>query len=230
MLWRALILFLIFSLAIFAVTELVLPRVLGGVVKEALTGYTGGGDITGVSLVSHPAMKMLVGQFDEVTLSAKNVSLGELVADSVTTTLEKLSVNMRDLLTKREFRPVYRGLKASIRIGEANLNRYVWTGVTGAKNGAIKLHKEGATITADLTLLGQTVPLLVDGRFVLVNAKTVAFEPTGGSFGGVAISENLVTLVKSYGWLRVTFDLSKLPVDVTSIVTGDGFLILNGTK
>lgn len=230
MLWRAIILFLIFSLALFAVTELVLPRVLSGVLKDALATYTGSEDITGVKLSAWPAAKMLTGQFDAVTVEAQNVPYGNLVIDSVVTTLDHLSVNMKDLLLKREFKPTYKGVRASVRIGEANLNRYVWAGVTGAKNGLIKLGPNGATITADLTLLNQTVPLLVDGKFVVVDPKTVAFDPTGFSFGGVPLDERMVTLVKNYGWLRASFDLSKLPVDVTGITTGDGYLTITGTK
>lgn len=228
MLRKLIILFIIFSLALFAVTELVLPTVTARAIRRGLADYLGG-DVSAVVLEAHPAMKMLLGRFDKVTIETRSVDVGGLLVDSLTATVKNLSVNMADLMLRGEFKPRWdRSLGLVVRVSEQNLNRFVWTNVPNVTNGRITLEPERAVVVGNLVVRGQEVPVRAEGRFVVSADSQVSFEPTAVSISGVPLSQEQLALIRGFGGLRLTLDLGKLspPLIARDIKTASGQLTI----
>lgn len=228
MLRKLIILFLIFSLALFAITELVLPPVVARAVQRGLASYLGG-EVSSVSLEAHPVMKMLIGKFDKVTVETRNVDVGGLLVDSLTATVNGLSVNLATLVLKHEFQPTWQKTAGlTIKISEANLNRYVWANVPNVSDGHITLEPDKAVVVGNLLIVGQKVPVRAEGRFVVSGDSLVSFETQTVSISGVMLSQEQLALIRSFGGLRLTIDLSRLstPLIARDITTASGQLTI----
>lgn len=228
MLRKLIILFIIFSLALFAVTELVLPAVAAKAIQHGLSSYLGG-EVSSVALEAHPAMKMLIGRFDKVTVETLNVDIGGLLVDNLSATITNLSVNLADLALKREFKPTWeRNVGLTVRISEQNLNRFVWANVPNFSDGKITLAPDKAVIEGNLLVREQKLPVRAEGQFVINSDAQVSFEPATASLSGYAMSQDQLALIRSFGGLRLTIDLGKLktPLVARDIKTASGQLTI----
>lgn len=232
MLKRFLIVLFIFGIALAAVVQWVLPPVASRVMTNSLTEVFGTSQGLEAKLESYPNLKMLLGQFDTVKVTAKEVNLGGILVDEMTTVISNLNVNFRELLLKRQLVWSWqRNLETTIKISEVNLNKGVWAGIDQVINPHIDLQDGKAVITGSLRLIGRDLALRIEGNFAVVGGAEVSFEPTSVTLGDVAVSQELLGLVRSFRGLVLSFDLSRLdpPLTPRSVEVHDGHIIIKAT-
>ncbi|MCL6451591.1 MAG: DUF2993 domain-containing protein [Acetobacteraceae bacterium] len=212
------------------------PRVVERGVEAALADYAAGeGGGPEVQFLNRPALRLILGQVERVTVESRSVKAAGLLIDRMTVALEGVALNLRQLLAHREFQ-VRRGerLEVELEIGEAALNRYLWEAVKELKDSRMRLAKDRATLNATLVLPeGTSFKLGIQGRFVPVGPARVGLVVDQLSIDDQVLPAGLTSkLIQVLGGPEAFIDLGLLPVPmtVTSVEMGEGKLLIRGER
>ncbi len=229
---RVLLAVVILVVLVAVMVQWVLPTVVEKGTEAALAKLSGGE--VELSLEAYPTARMLLGKFDVVTVEARNVRAASLIIDKVRTSIQGLSVNMRDLLLNREITIEESGpVETEITIGEANLIDYLWRGVDGIRDGAIILRKDKAVLTGYVTFQNRTFRIEASGRFVPVGRDKVGFEIDDLRVDDIPLPADFrEKVLDMIGAPEMFMDLSRLPMpmEVKAVEMRDGELVITGVS
>ena len=211
---RVLILSVALFIALALVVELLLPAVVARGVAAGLDKIIGPGETVSVQLKSYPALKMLTGRVDQVTVETTNVQAAGLVIDQLTATIDQVSVNLRTLLTKRQIQSTKSSsLDVKLTISEQNLKQYVLANVKGVKEPRLTIEPGKVTAGGYLTFNGKDYFVIGDGRFVIKDGRKIGLELTGLKVDDQAIPAGLIgKVMEILGGTDLFIDMTKFPI------------------
>lgn len=191
--------------------DLILPDMISSYAVQSLKESTHSDSVT-VQVKKAPAVMMLTGKFDQVTVDAVNAKVDKIALSSMHAELSDVQVDMKSLLTEKKFAiQSVRDLTVTGAVSQAELARFLDANVKGSHNAEVVITPEKVTVSTHLavgtllqvviTLEGQVVSdgkelKFVTQRFLLNNTPV-------GNIGGSMLTE--IPLL----------DLKKLPFGTT---------------
>jgi hypothetical protein len=204
--------------------ELLLPMILSDIVAKGMMGVVGSEQVT-ATLTKRPALLMLGGKFDMITVNAQQAKADKLIFSEMGITLKDVQLDMGTLLSRRvvAFQSVG---DVTIRgtVTQEELARYLNQTVKGVKNAVVDISSDKIKASSSFALGGfANVAVSLEGKIVsdgqklkFVTDKFLLNNRMTGNLGGALLTE--IPLV----------DLNKLPfhVNVRDIVMENGKVIL----
>jgi len=234
MLKRLVAVLVLLFVVIAGAAELVLPGVVSRELAQGLQQTFGTGDAMTVKLRSFPALRLLTGHLDEITVVSSNVPAGSLNLDSLSVTMTGVSVNMRDLLTHKGLEVKHAaGAKVVITVSQESLRRYLLSNVQGLADPMVAVGPDGLGISGNLTVAGRKVKVAFMGGFSLKNDHWVSFELKRVAVGDVPVPEAfLPAFLSLLGTPELGIDLSKFPLPLkgTAVRLEPGKLIIEAVS
>jgi len=180
-----------------------------------------------VRLASYPSLRLLLGQFDQISIEATNVNLGGLVVNSYSLVAENVAVNMRELFTRRELRFRNEGrMQVRLAISEEELNKYLLKTIPALRGFQLQLHAESATVLGQVPLLNASFELVVRGKFVALGKDRVAFVPESVEMMGVALPPALLEAALRDTEFYMDLGAAPMPLELTDVKMEPGQLII----
>lgn len=228
---KRLIYVLAFILVLGVVSQFLLPAVISEIVAQGMISQTGSEHVT-AKVEKRPALSMLTGNFDKITLSAANARADKITFSDFKATLTDVQLDMNTLLSKRLVAMKSVGtIDVVATISEAELTRYINQSVKGVKNAVVTINPDKVQATSSLAFGSfATVNVTIEGKIV-VDSQKIKFvterfmlnNTPVGSIGGMTLTE--IPLVET----------KKLPfnVNVREIVAEKGQVVIyadNKTK
>lgn len=224
----------VIALAVLLVAgELFLPMIVARGIEVGLERTLGQGAALQASLQVRPALRLLVGRVDKLTVESQQVKTATLTIDRLAVTVEDVAVNLRGLLAKSGLN-VTRSpqLGAVISISEANLRRYVLDNVEGLSDPAVKIFADRVAIVGYIRFASRPFLVAVEGRFVPGNGSRVDFVVDKMSLDTEPVPPRLTAAVMSaLGGSGLFIDLARFPVplELREVKLREGWLIIEAS-
>jgi hypothetical protein len=191
--------------------DLILPDLVSSYAMQSLKELTNSQSVT-VQAKKTPAIMMITGKFDQVTVDAVNAKVDRMTLSSMHAELNNAQVDMKALLTERRFAvQSVDNLTMTGTVSQAELAHFLDANVKGSHNAEVAITPDKMTVSTHLavgsliqvviTLEGKVVSdgqtlKFVTQRFLLNNTPV-------GNIGGTMLTE--IPLL----------DLKKLPFGTT---------------
>jgi hypothetical protein len=208
-----------------------LPAIVERVVAAQLAGRTAAGDVE-VKVEARPSWRLLAGEVSYLHLDLREARFGRLPVDSFVLDAYAVALDPGRLWRKGEIVVRRHGpLRATLRLTEGDLNRYLWA--TADKDKAFRLILGRGTASAEgsLALLGQRIPLRLKGRFVIEPPVTLRFVPEEFFLAQLPVPRPFLENVVAKAFV-VQIRVEDLPVRVqltdVRIEPGRAFLFASG--
>lgn len=214
---RLLIASLIATVIILSAVEVFVPRMVSRGASVALADLLGTGESRKIRLDSEPAMKMLLGEFNQITVEGRNVRIGQTIVDKLSTTVHGVAVNMKELLLRKRLRFWREGDRviSTFVLSEGELARRVWAGVDGLKEPTLRIHEGKAIVKGYLELNHRTFKIDAEGRFLVTEPDEVAFKVDELWVDDVQLPGAFRDkLMEVLGGPDLVFDFGNLPIPV----------------
>lgn len=194
-----------------AAGQVLLPPVASQLVSQAVKNQTGS-DQVNVQLDKKPALAMLGGSFDRITLSAVNAKTDKLTFSELNAVMTDVQLDRSALLDRQAvvFQSVG-DVQVTGTLTETELARYLNQSVKGIKNAAVTITPDKVTASSGFAIGNfANVGITLEGR-ITVDSQRVKFvterfllnNTVVGNIGGMALTE--IPLL----------ELKKLPFQVT---------------
>ncbi|MDF2565416.1 MAG: hypothetical protein K0Q53_1811 [Massilibacillus sp.] len=194
-----------------AFSQILLPLAVSDVIGAAMTKLTSADKVEARADKS-PAIMMLAGNFDTISVKATGAKTDKVVFDEFDINLSNINVDMGSLIQNRTLTmKSVEDITVKAVISEAELARTINQTVKGAKNAEVSITPEKVTATSVLSMGGLVnAKVILEGKFISTD-HTIIFHTEHfqvnnsimGKFGGALLTD--ITLI----------DLKKLPFDVT---------------
>jgi len=218
---------LILALGIMFVAEILLPRGLEQIAAKVVAATFSDAHATRVSVRSRPALKILRGQFDLITVEIEGLDTGVLFVDRIVSQLADVRLNPVSLVTQGRLDMIEGSISTTLSLSEAALLRHVSESVPILENGRVSISAEGITVTGDLLLGGRKLGVSLTGGFLQSGERELVFKINTIAIEGVNIPGQFTdALLSSLGGDTFIVDLSAVPVEggVTDVWTTAGQL------
>lgn len=156
------------------VAELSAPHVIARGMEMGLN-RTLGVDVK-VRLASYPSLRLLLGQFESLSVTAKNIKLDGLAVSEYALVAQQVDVNMRELLGRRELKFIDQGkLEVRVTISEGDLSKYLWEQLPALKGWRVQINDGAVLVWGKAPLLNTVVDLKISGKFRELGRDKIAF-------------------------------------------------------
>lgn len=180
------------------------------------------------AVYSFPALKLLMGEIDLLSVDARTARLGKLTVSGLLLDAGGVRIDAGRLLRRGElaFQRVGR-LRATLYFSEEDLNAYLWATVDPQRLLRVKLERERVRVSGKVPFLGLMLRLDLNGRFVIEGPNVIRFVPEK-----VAVEESELPRFFIDAFLKekltVPLQLEGLPVPVylTELRLEEGHLYL----
>ncbi len=229
---RRLVIVLVLVIVVIGLAQLFLPRIVAQGVEVGLAGMLGGEPE--VRLRAYPALRLLLGRIDELTVKTHLVDAGALMIDSFSSTLEDLAINLRALLSDRALVVERVGRQtATIRISQDSLRRYLAATVPRLQHPQVFLEQGRVRLRGELPLAGRRLTVAIDGVFGFPpdDRSRVIFTPTRLQYDEFAVeADRLPEFLNLLGGPELFIDLARFPMPLlgTEVRMEPGWLIITG--
>lgn len=206
-------------------SELLLPLVMSTVVKQGMMNVTGS-DRMEATLTKKPAIRMLTGEFDTITMVADHAKIDKIVFSQMEIALTKVQLDVGKLLRNRvvDLQAVDNVTITAV-VTQEDLAQYLNHAVKGVKNATVVITPEKIKASSMFAIGGfANVAVSLEGRIVgdgqkikFVTDRFLINNTLTGNIGGSLLTE--IPLV----------ELNKLPfnVNVRDIVMENGKVIMH---
>lgn len=203
------ILFLLLVVA-FAAAETVLPRLVGDAVAQGMRAATGSNQVT-AAVQKRPALFMLGGAFDKITVTALEAKIDKLTFRELRAVLTDVQLDRDKLWARQAAVERVRDVELTATITQEELARYLNQTVKGVHNATVAVTPGKMQVTTTYSLGGlASMAIALEGK-VASDGQRIKFVterfflnnmPVGGTGGSVLAEIPLL-------------DLKKLPFGVT---------------
>lgn len=205
-------------------SQLLLPVAIADIVAQGMVSLTGSENVK-AEVAKRPALLMLAGKFDNITLDAKNAKTDKLTFSELHAVLKDVQIDMNTLLSRRLVAIQSVGdIDLKVVFSQEELARYLNQSVKGIKNATVTITPEKIQASSHFAIGGfANVAITLEGKIVgdgqkikFVTERFLLNNNLVGNVGGAMLTE--IPL----------FDLTKLPfnVHVRNIVLEQGRVVI----
>lgn len=208
---KRLIFVVLLVMVLLVASELLLPKIMSTVVQQGMMSLTGS-DRVEANLTKRPALLMLGGQFDQISIQADHAKIDKFVFSQMSIMLKHAQLNMSKLVSNRvvDLQSVDDVTIAAV-VAQDDLAQYLNHAVKGVKNAVVVITPDKVKASSTFALGGfANVAVSLEGRIVgdgqkikFVTDRFLINNTLTGNIGGALLTE--IPLV----------DLNKLPFNVT---------------
>lgn len=209
--------------------EIFAPRLLATQLSQALERSMGSDSRAAVRVSAFPAAKMLAGSFDRVDVKAENVDVGGLRLRSVDVSAKGVHVPVGDLWSGRKVAiKDVQSAEITVTADEESVTRYFASRNDLLKHFRVELDDNLVYIFGRFELVGFTLDLDLQGRFVPAGPSTVRYELESIVVQNTELPRLVTERIMSA--IDLSLDLTDLPVpvDIVKITTDDGLIHIRG--
>lgn len=211
-------------LGVFIIADGFLPGLVSRYAVQSLKELTNSDNVT-VEVHKTPAVLMLTGQFDQVTVDAEQAKIDKITLSSMQAVLKDVQLDMNALLTQKKFvLKSVRDLTVTGTVPQAELARFLDANVKGSHNAEVLITPDKVTVSTNLSLGAiAKVVVTLEGKIVsdgqklkFVTDRFLLNHVLVGNIGGTMLTE--IPLL----------DLKKLPFGTTiqDIVLENGQIVI----
>jgi hypothetical protein len=193
--------------------ELGLRRTLGSEVEIKLDAY--------------PSLRLLLGQFEELSVVARGVNLGGLTVEEYTLAAEQVTVNLRELLARRELRFVNQGrLTVQVTVAEGELSSFLREKMPALKDWRVQINAGNAVVIGKIPLQAFDLDVRVHGKFQALGKEKIAFVPERAEVQGVELPAALVQALLQDAQFYIDLKAAPMPLELIDVKMEPGRLII----
>lgn len=212
-------------LALVVIAELSAPRLIARGLEIGLR-RTLGADVK-IRLDAYPSLRLLLGQFEELTVVARGVDLGGLTAEEYALAAEQVIVNLRQLLTRRELRFVNQGrLTVQVTIAEGELSNFLRGKIPVLKDWRVQINAGSAVAIGKLPLQNIDLDVRVHGKFQALGKEKIAFVPERVEVQGVDLPAALVQVLLQDNQFYIDLKAAPMPLELIDVKMEPGKLVV----
>lgn len=219
---------LVIGLGIIAVlliaSQILLPMAVSDIVAQGMVSLTGSQNVR-VNVEKSPALLMLGGKFDRITLAAQNAKTDKLTFSELHAVLQDVQIDMNTLISRRLVAVRSVGdVELSVVFQQEELARILNQSVKGIKNATVAITPDKVQASSNFAIGGfAQVAVTLEGKIVgegqkikFVTERFLLNNSHVGNIGGSMLTE--IELA----------DLSKLPFNVhtRNIVLEQGRVVI----
>ena len=216
-------------------TEIVLPQILSGMLKDQIARLTYSQEVD-LSIDSSPRFMIATGKVDEIHSEVKNGKIGELETADLTLDAANLQVNMSELIfpdenkrkTVDEYLKSVGNVKMTGIISEDNLKHFLENKVSQLENLQLKITPEQITATSNVSIMGRNADLELSGT-IIADGGDLYFHMTKLNAKNALLRH--VHLDRFFGDIKIA-DASKLPIGLKfeNVELAEGQAVLTAVK
>jgi hypothetical protein len=227
--WAVVAVVIVIALVLVA-GELFLPMVVARGIEVGLGRALGQGAALEASLKARPALRLLAGRVDKVTVESQQVKTATLTIDSIAVTVENIALNLKSLLSQSGL-SITRSpqMGTVIKISEANLRRYILDNVEGFSDPAVKIFADRVAVVGYVRFGNRPFLVSIEGRFVPGSGRRVDFVVDRLSMDTEPVPPRLAAaVIAALGGPEVFIDLDQfpMPLDLREVRLQEGWLII----
>ena len=197
--------------AVLIIANLILPDLVSSYAMQSLKKSTQSDAVT-VQVDKTPAIMMLTGKFDQITVDTVNSKIDKITLSSMHAVLTDVQLDLNSLVTEKKFvLQSVRDLTVTGTISQIELARYLDTNVKGSEHAEVAITPDKVTLSTHLAI-GSFVQVMItlEGQIVsdgqklkFVTQRFLVNNTSVGNMGGTMLTE--IPLL----------DLKKLPFGTT---------------
>ncbi|KAF0195335.1 MAG: hypothetical protein FD169_1425 [Bacillota bacterium] len=178
-------------------------------------------------LKSYPSLRMLLGQFDHISVVAKNVNLGGLSVSEYTLIAQEVDVNVRSLLGRRELTFNNQGnMEVQVVVAEGELSTYLWENIPELKGWRVQVNQGSVTVVGQAPILNAMVDMRLQGKFVPQGADKLAFIPELLELQNITLPQGVVDAVLQGAEFYIDLAAAPMPLELLDVKMEPGQLVL----
>ena len=228
---------LVLIILVAVAVELILPRVVEGMLKEMVTKSTHSPTVE-VHLASSPNAKLLLGHVGKIYATATAGEIGDLEFQALTLDGEKVLVDVPEILfpsqnltDKQRAEKILKSadkLELSGIVTEDGLKEFIESKVEQMDSAEVKITPQEVTATGKVKFMGRDADVDVAGMFILDNGD-VYFRATKLDFKNTLVRN--VQIDRFLGDVKV-LESSTLPLGLkfSSLQMRDGDILIVATR
>lgn len=214
-------------LALTLAADALLPSLVAKTAERQLAARAKAGEAR-VQIEARPGWRVLAGEASYLHVDLRDAKFGLLPVNSFLVDAYDLSLDPGRLWRRGEIVLRRHGpVRATLRLTEADLNRYLWATADKERAFRLVLGPGSASAEGTLTVLGQRLPLRVGGRLRVEPPATLRFVPEEFYLAKLrvprAFLENVVAELLA---VRLPVENLPVPVRLTEVRVEPGRLFL----
>lgn len=219
-------------------TEIVLPQILTGMLKEKIAVLTASQQVE-LSIDSSPRFMIATGRVDEIHSEVVNGKIGELETTDLTLEAQDVQVNMAELLFADKSEPTQRKtiedylksigkVKMIGVITEDNLKHFLEGRISQLENLQLKMTPEQITATSNVSIMGRSADVELSGT-IIADGGDLYFHMT--KFNAKNALLRHVQLDRFFGDIKIA-SAEKLPIGLQfeNVELQDGQALLTAVR
>jgi len=212
-------------LILLVLAEVSAPRLIARGLELGLR-RTLGTDVE-IKLDAYPSLRLLLGHFEELSVVARGVNLGGLTVEEYTLAAEQVTVNLRELLARRELRFVNQGrLTVQVTVAEGELSSFLREKMPALKDWRVQINAGNAVVIGKIPLQAFDLDVRVHGKFQALGKEKIAFVPERAEVQGVELPAALVQALLQDAQFYIDLKAAPMPLELIDVKMEPGRLIV----
>lgn len=212
-------------LILLVLAEVSAPRLIARGLELGLR-RTLGSDVE-IKLDAYPSLRLLLGHFEELSVVARGVNLGGLTVEEYTLAAEQVTVNLRELLARRELRFVNQGrLTVQVTVAEGELSSFLREKMPALKDWRVQINAGNAVVIGKIPLQTIELDVRVHGKFQALGKEKIAFVPERAEVQGVELPAALVQALLQDAQFYIDLKAAPMPLELIDVKMEPGRLIV----
>jgi len=219
------VLFLLLSI------QLLLPLATSLALSRAARGAVGPDGHVKVEVSAFPAVKILWGQLDRMTINMEGVRPGGIPVSRLATVVDGARLDIPRLLGLREVAVLFRNpASISVAFSGADLSSIMRQRVSGLKEPAVSLVPGGAVISGKVSLVGVVIPVEMSGVFQTNGPKDIRFVPEQLRVSEYSLPAALEKRLLSRLQFQIGVDALPFDIEVDRVLVEGDYLTVTGSS
>lgn len=207
------------------IAEISAPRLIARGLELGLR-RTLGSDVE-VRLDAYPSLRLLLGQFDHLTVVARGVDLGGLTAEEYALAAEQMTVNLRQLLARRELRFVNQGrLTVQVTITEGELSNFLRGRLPALQDWRVQINEGSVIAVGKIPLVQTDVDVRIHGKFQALGKEKIAFVPERAEVQGIELPAALLQVLMQQAEVYIDLEAAPMPLELIDVKMEPGKLVV----
>lgn len=212
-------------LILVVIAEVSAPRLIARGLELGLR-QTLGADVE-IRLDAYPSLRLLLGHFEKISVVARSVNLGGLEAEEYTLAAEQVTVNLRELLARREIKFVNQGrLIVQITVAEGELSNFLRDKIPVLKDWRVQISAGNAVAIGKIPLQAIELDVRVHGKFQALGKEKIAFVTERVEVQGIELPAALVETLLEDAQFYIDLKAAPMPLELIDVKMEPGRLIV----
>jgi len=180
-----------------------------------------------VRLDAYPSLRLLLGHFAEISVVARGVNLGGLEAEEYSLAAEQVTVNLRELLARRELKFINQGrLTVQVTVAEGELSSFLRDKMPVLKDWRVQINEGNAVAVGNIPLEAIDLDVRVHGKFQALGKEKIAFVTERVEVQGIELPSALIQVLLEDAQFYIDLKAAPMPLELIDVRMEPGRLIV----